>query len=510
MSQSTNYSTPLLPSADRNYDYYEVSGRTAKQVRKAYLEPELKHLSMGENKLKNAMGKMNKIVSGATRATSKSTVSSQGTGSLTFDNLPYDVKSVIFRMVHSMPGWVHLKFKGDELNKLSAGNQEIYVNREWHQAPELRPGLSYISRRRSKSTGQITVLTCVIPAPITNMISDHALQKGNPTSGSPFINRHTGSAAIPIKKQIDWFFFDGPDMTHSYMKCMWYSMSTIYGARTCVFRLEDIYDCIRHNDGRRRQNPAPSMAWSMRSKLEELVILVGEFRKDVLPSKMKEIKAFWADELSESINREAIDYGKDISNAENCMMGYVTEKWSLAITQKRADREKWLDNAEGKQVLAYEVHGHHNKLSEFLSTLEGHRWINSKGSSFLASESGWWWLASELGYPWLETKEGVRWLGTGDGKDFLESPQALAWANTSTREPSEIDPLGTQVQKAWFETGPGQKWKHENCPSGNPPNPPERPLDLPAPNIQLPRDPFAVNHNFRGWRYVKCPPVEAT
>ncbi|KAI1659308.1 hypothetical protein F4813DRAFT_354530 [Daldinia decipiens] len=273
----------------------------------------------------------------------------------------------------------------------------------------------------------------------------------------------------------------------------------IHSIRTCVFRLDNIFDGTVFRES---QNPPPDFIWSQCSHIEELIILVGGFRKEVPPSRMKVIKAFQAnlvsfkdtlsefeDEMSE---HEDTRYVKYLLESERYMIEDISRHWSLAFQYMMTIMKflfGWqpLKDTTGLGMIGMKV------LSQV------------PGSRFLASASGWWWLASDFGFPWLETEQGLGWLDTHMGRKFLKIRQALLWLNTGTYTSSSLTPLGTQVWKAWFNTVAGIEWKFQNCPDGNPPAPPRPPQrdSTPPPNVEFPI--YFKNPHFRGWRFVICP-----
>ncbi|KAI1396878.1 hypothetical protein F4819DRAFT_499923 [Hypoxylon fuscum] len=418
---------------------------------------------------------------------------------LTFDKLPYDVKHAIFEMAQSLPSWVHFKFSHGHLVEVNEVHQEIYVNREWYQAPELRQGLS---RHREPRYRLRDVAKELFELLFRDRNIVRALQVPRNLGDKPFYVHLKRRVKTPsVKRRIDWFFFDGTVTAQA-------GITHAHQIRTCVFRLDALYDYMQHYY---RKATPPKFIWNEASHVEELVILVGEFRKEVQPSEMREIAAFWIDDFPEHqrhIARVTIQKPDDMPSHVFSHQEYMMEQYSnhllYDIYKHRRERFAWLASELGKGWLTHKVHDKHNIISRWLASSEGQMWLWSHGAAFLASRSGWWWLASAHGYPTLETEKGIHWLSSLAAWEFLRSEQALLWANTGTYR-SHIAALGTQVDKAWFRTRAGGEWKYAHCPDGRPPTPPRRPrghgLD---PARQIPKC-FYLDFRFRGWRFVMCP-----
>ncbi|OTA91733.1 hypothetical protein M434DRAFT_388357 [Hypoxylon sp. CO27-5] len=500
MWPSREFRSRKLPIGDGRYLYYRYPGRTARSVRWAFYDPEPKHPTE-ENCLKKAIATLMKIILPKGKGNPQEVDNAQDTKRPSFSELPFDIKFAIFEMIQSTPSWIHIKFKDWKPVSLDAGNQEIYVNREWYRVPKLRQGLSRIDPNIG-AQGTVRELAKLVLNSTTSNGKNHRNAKENANTDPPFRIKMKHRTITPrVRREVDWFFFDGfVDMRPQ--SWVWPMCYSLYQIRNCVFTLDHLYEMTH---GHSRGDPPPYFIWPTRSRIEELIIIVGEFRKEVPPSHMKQVRAFWVDELSEEIDMLEIDYGRDVSDSDNYMMGYITEQWSRAWLTKRTKRYKWFDTSSGKRWLAYPIHDENNTISKWLASPEGYRWLDSHGSEFLVSESGRWWLVSDFGYPWLESERGTEWLGTEAGKEFLESPQALVWVNIGTYKPSPLTPLGTQVRKSWFETPEGREWEFSHCPNGNPPTPPERPQRrahlLPDERVPV----FFTNISFRGWRYVICP-----
>ncbi|KAI1418027.1 hypothetical protein F5Y13DRAFT_199135 [Hypoxylon sp. FL1857] len=503
MPQTHEFRSSLQQIGQGHYLYSRYPGYSARSVRWAFYELEPNPPMEGSHP-KNAMAALKKIVARGKKSDSQQGVSAtQEAEGLTFDKLPFDIKAAIFETVQSTPNWVHIKFKRGMPVKVDAGNQEINVNKEWHQVPKLRQGLSGVYLKND------TALRTLTKRILGFFIRDY---KSYPDLFAEYSDEHPFHVCLKhkvvtprVRRLIDWFFFDGIMSMKPRIRVarMCWDFCHI---RTCVLTLDHLYEMISLS----WRDPAPWFIWPHQSIIEELVIIVGEFRKEVLPLNMKQIRAFWVDDLTNQIDRLKIDYGQDISNSDNYMMGCVTEALTSAILRKRTNRNAWLGSSAGRQRLAYKVHDESNRISKWLACAEGNKWLESFGCKFLASESGRWWLASDLGYPWLETERGMQWLDTEAGRRFLDSPQALLWANTDTYQPSYLTPLGTQVRKNWFKTPAGGEWKFSHCPNGNPPTPPQRPQresNPPPDDESIPS--YFINANFRGWRYVVCPREDA-
>ncbi|KAI0142296.1 hypothetical protein F4776DRAFT_676234 [Hypoxylon sp. NC0597] len=501
MFRSREFRSGEVPIGDGHYWYFRYPGRTARSVRWAFYDPEPKP-PIKESYLKNAAATLKKTVLRKGKANPQEEIdAAQDTKGRSFNDLPFDMRLAVFKMIQSTPSWIHIKFKNWKPVRIDASNQEIYVNREWYEIPELRQGLSRIDPNVGAG-GTVRALTKHI---LRSLISDrtkHRDAEEDAGGDPPFRIKLKHRTITPrVRREIDWFFFDGfVDMRP--VSWVWPMCYSLYQIRKCVFKLDHLYEMIGQ---RSWSDPPPYFIWPNQSRIEELIIIVGEFRKEVQPSQMKQVRAFWVDDLSEEIDRLKIDYGQDVSESDNYMMGCITEFWSSAVLAKRAQRYGWLDTPSGRQWLAYQIHDENNKISKWLASPEGYRWLHSHGSRFLASESGRWWLVSDFGHPWLESDLGTEWLDTKAGKEFLKSPQALVWANIGTYEPSEFTPLGTQVRKSWFKTPAGREWQFSHCPNGNPPKCPERPQrqSHPGPDERVPI--YFTNISFRGWRYVICP-----
>ncbi|KAI0852022.1 hypothetical protein F5Y00DRAFT_258979 [Daldinia vernicosa] len=446
------------------------------------------------------------------RQTAQSSVGTEHkTQRLTFDSLPFDIKDSIFEMVGSLPSWAYFKFRKGKLIECWGGNQEVHANREWHESHQLRQGLSVINPSNGKSAG-----VGALAEGILRLFSEDDRGAGSP-QGRPRGRSHSSIQTsnqvnpIPVRKKVDWFFFDDsvnitPDSKN------WPTPSYLNGVRVCAFKLDNMLDgtlCHPYGD------PPFDFIWPRFSRIEELIILVGRFRKDVPPSRMKVIKNFQTNKLTPAdvySLHEDTPYTNQLTNSEKHMIREISRSWSWSLLKAYKYRQGWLVDKDGMQWLAYPVHDHKNKLSVWLASREGYDWLgydwsegDRPGSQFLASNSGWWWLASNFGFPWLETEQGQRWLETKQGRKFLKSPQALLWLNTGTYTPSSFTPLGTQVQKAWFSTPEGREWKFHNCPNGNPPAPPLPPQrnSHRPPNVAFPTS--FENPHFQGWRFVIAP-----
>ncbi|KAI0130788.1 hypothetical protein F4814DRAFT_456781 [Daldinia grandis] len=437
---------------------------------------------------------------------------------LTFDDLPLDVKFSIFEMVGLTPSWVHFGYKRGKLVEFWGGNQEVYVNKEWHEARQLQLGLGTLDLSTNKPVSTETLAEGILRFFSKDQPGVGSLQQRH--RGDPrFSGRNNDQPnPVPIRREIDWFFFDNCVNT-SFRGRDWSMPQYIHNIRTCVFSLDNIFDGTTFNH---HPIPPPDYIWPECSHIEELIILVGRFRKEVPPSQMKVMLAFQVSQLATAdvisdhkemmFGHENAQYAKYVLRSEIHMIGEISRLWSMAFTDKEQLREEWLYGRDGLRWLAYPVHDNKNEFSIWLATPRGYQWLeygwerdDEPGFRFLASESGWWWLASDFGFPWLETKQGLRWLGTKNGQRFINSQQALLWVNTGTYNPSSFTPLGTQVRKAWFGTAEGVEWKFRNCPGGNPPAPPQPPQrsSYPPPNVEFPI--YFKNPHFKGWRFVICP-----
>ncbi|KAI2631814.1 hypothetical protein GGR54DRAFT_581117 [Hypoxylon sp. NC1633] len=480
-------------------------GKTAKSVRWALDDPQPKtreHLR--RHGFKHAMAQLEKIVRGRKQSTPQHTLAppnASQTG-VTFNAMPNEIQRMIFEMVNESPSWVHLRFRrGKLVGFTGAANQELLVNHQWYSDQQLRRGISgtpLVGNSKQEKEAMQKHLRELLFKDRKRVRELHDEQSWEEL---PFFIELKGRIHTPsVKRRTDWFLFDGLVTTDPKNE-MWPMPYNMYEIRTCVFMLDDIYEGARST-----RNPPLKFLWPTISHIEELVIVVGQFRKEVLPSQMEEIKAYQADDLP-VIGKEKIDFGKNISNSENYMMNFITRVLKGGLSAKYRRRLEWLRTQEGMTWLGYPVHDKYNMISKWIATVEGNKWLETDiGLHFLRSQSGWWWLASDVGHPWLESEPGMDWLGTEDGKEFLESEQAILWLNIGTYEPSKLDPLGTQVSKAWFETPGGRAWKFENCPNGNPPSsPPQAPTREahPEPMERIPS--YFINYNFRSWRFVMCP-----
>ncbi|KAI2634100.1 hypothetical protein GGS26DRAFT_597616 [Hypomontagnella submonticulosa] len=434
--------------------------------------------------------------------------------SLSFDRLPYDIKHSIFEVLQSMPSWIHFRMAPGEsygsarLVDFKGSTQEIHANKEWYEARSLRRGLSRMDYSGPTTLGAIAAETLnilVARKPTLEQMRDRHWGMD-----SPFHIQLKRKVKTPlVKRRIDWFFFDGPlDVLNSGQRELWRDFQGILSIRTCVFRLDNIYeaihlwlDSVAYNT--LAGNMPPSFVWDRDSQVEEIVILVGEFRPDVKPSEMEEIASFRIEEFpgygtGESFwtfNRkfDRIPTEIPLFRSQTFMMEHVSGRLKMAIYDAQEERYKWLNSDRGLLWLTYVVHDWKNPVSAWLDSLEGHMWLQSHGSQFLASESGRWWLASDYGYPWLETKTGNDWLATEPGNWFINSTQALHWAN---RKPS------------WLRTSRGQKWHSHQFHSGalqNLPAPPQE-AQYPPPRQAVPPGAFSMNHRLLSWRFVMCPP----
>ncbi|KAI0900728.1 hypothetical protein F4806DRAFT_166640 [Annulohypoxylon nitens] len=447
---------------------------TADQVRQRFGEPKHKK-SKSMQYFTEAMAKIEKAV----RRTS---LPIQDTSSFVFNDLPSNVRQNIFKMVQASPSWVNLIYQKRQLVGIEGGSQEIYVNREWYQSPILRQGLS-----RSDQFDQLNNSSPTVNSP----------KRGGPLSKRTSMSRDRRTAP-PVRVSTDWIFFNGrvPMNFHLLTEPLPFNVAEI---RTVVFRVERLFYCIqRGTEG----GEGSDFMLAKGSHVEDFVILLRDFRKEVPPEKLVVVRTYQVENVDEEIDEEIDETkltcpdGGDLSRSESYMMARITKAWSRAVVSRRERQYAWLESPDGRQWLSYSHHGETNTISKWLATEEGHKWLGSNGSEFLASESGWWWLASDLGFPWLETQQGLQWLDT-EGMWFLSSPQALLWVNTGISS--------GKVHKAWFETSAGMTWASKICPQGVPPNPPQRPTG------HLPRDSFIDqsfnNINFRGWKFVKCKDV---
>ncbi|KAI2467772.1 hypothetical protein F4781DRAFT_444020 [Annulohypoxylon bovei var. microspora] len=463
---------------------------TATQVRLEFGDPEPRKTEDGQ-RFANAITKLANSIR-------QVRLGSKNKGGFPFNNLPYDIKYIIFEMVRSSPGWAHFKFERGQIVEFDGGNQEIYVNREWYQSPVLRQGLSqsnYVNKM-NKTVGLLASSTLGLV--VTDRKSLKTLKRAEVLGDRPFCFEVKYKVkSPPVRKRLDWFFFDG----NAYMDTLnplWPMPRSMFEIRTCVFKIDEVFKRIKRvldsEEGK-------GFILDKRSKIENLVILLGEFRKQVSPSKMRQIRAYQVEDIygEFSLSMNFYPSGADYSMSENYMMGVITQAWSKTICARRRKQRAWLESSAGRDWISHPVHDTNNIISKWLGTKEGHKWLKLKDYEFLASESGWWWLASDFGYPWLESQDGLQWLNTKAGVCFLDSPQALAWANTGTYSTSR----GPRVQKTWFGTAAGRTWEHNNCPYGVPPDPPQRPTGQPHIDLIVPR--CFNNINFKGWSFVKCP-----
>ncbi|KAI0882592.1 uncharacterized protein GGS22DRAFT_169811 [Annulohypoxylon maeteangense] len=441
---------------------------TVEQVRRRFGDPQpTKHT--GRRCFTGAITKLEKAV----RRTS---ISDQQTEELSFNDLPYGIKRKIFEMVQSSPGWVHITLEDGQLVAFDGSSREVYINREWYQSHVFRQGLI-----RSDQFGLFK----------RSFLNLNPLRRVKPSVNRFSILMNEKNMISSVKMSSDWVFFDGKGITDFQDPggALPYSMAD---TRYAVFRMEDLFERInRTEDG----EEGADFVLARGSRVEDLVIVLGELRKDVKPDKMGVIRAYRVENVNKEMGKLAEIYpaGEGYSPSENYMMGDITKAWSRTIVRRRQRQHAWLESPDGRQWLSYPFHDKTNTISRWLATEEGHKWLDSKGSEFLASESGWWWLASALGHPWLESQQGLQWLDT-EGLWFLKSPQALLWADIGA--PSD------KFQKTWSTTSAGMAWAFKNCPEGVPPKLPRQPTG------KLPRNLFVDqsfgNINFRGWSFVRC------
>ncbi|KAI4868853.1 hypothetical protein F4820DRAFT_408945 [Hypoxylon rubiginosum] len=403
-------------------------------------------------------------------------------------------------MVRSSPGWVHFKIKEGKFVSFNGNNREIYVNREWYQSTRLRQGLSCNQNLDLRLLG--------------DHLSPKAKKRRENWGDKVFQVELNPGKTPSVRRQVDWFFFDGTANVDS-------SYPYLHEIRTCVVRLSDLYDAIPgDNEHTTGDLLAPQFVWHELSKLEELVILVGEYRKGVQPEDMIEIGSFQINDIPDDGDNDD-DYiskldkienpnSKDLNvfRSDNYMMEVISAHLMRREQQRRMIRRGFLDSLEGKQWLANGTPTWWLIFSKWVATQDGDNWLSSKGSEFLSSTTGHWWLSSEYGHPWLETESGIWWLGTQNAETFLDSGWALVWAKTGARKPKSTRGMGRQVRKAWFDTAAGHEWKIAHCPNGNPPKQPVLELESGPRPQRLNNYPVAAFHRnfrFRGWRFVISP-----
>ncbi|KAI0385446.1 hypothetical protein F5Y04DRAFT_292040 [Hypomontagnella monticulosa] len=432
-----------------------------------------------------------------------------------FERLPYDIRSAVFEILDSMPSWVHFKMKPERgkygearLADFKGRAQEIHTNKEWYEARSLRHGLSRVEVHGPRTIEKIAAQTLNILVGQKDTLE--RLQNRHWRMDSPFLIRLKRQVKTPmVKRRLDWFFFDGPLDVQGQIRPTWSDFPGIHSIRTCVFRLDDMFDAINaymylKNNHMVRKSMPPCFVWDRGSQVEEIVIIVGEFRADVKPSEMEVITRYRIARFPETDARminidghrvfEPIFTTIQFPESQRHMMKEVTGRFESDLYRIRRGRYQWLDTESGQRWLTYIVHNRDNVVSEWLDSVEGHMWLRSKGQQFLGSESGRWWLASSFGRPWLETKAGMDWLTTEPGGWFINSVQALHWANTNP---------------SWLGTDQGQQWytyQYHNGALQNLPPPPQRakhqPPELDWPELWR----FKANHRFLGWRFVMCPP----
>ncbi|XXG96941.1 subunit of the Arp2/3 complex [Hypoxylon texense] len=473
-------------------------GDTAESVRWAYKEYEYEKTSLFSDaiaEVKTVIQQRKKLCDSKALSRNK-----RKPGGPTFDDLPYDIKDIIFDMIRSSPGWVHFEIRNGKLVGFNGGNREIYVNREWYHSTTLRKGLSCNQNLDLRLLG--------------GSLSPAEKKKRENWGDKVFQCEFKPWKTHCVRRRVDWFFFDGNANVDS-------SYPYLHEIRTCVVRLGDIFDGIpsdeEHTTG---DGLSPKFIWEAHSQLEELVILVGEYRKDVQPEEMIEIGAFRIDDdipyedegdgFLLKMDRLLMPNSKNLNihHSDEWMMALVSKHLAFREVQRRMHRWDFLDTEEGKELLTNGPPTWWNLFSAWIMNPDGDKWLRTKGLEFLRSESGHWWLSSKYGYPWLETGGGIRWLGTEDAKKFLESGWALLWARTGLYRPKTVPELGRQVRKAWFDTPAGREWKGDHCPNGNPPMRPEpEPEFKPRPHgvIRYPISGFHRNFRFRGWRFVISP-----
>ncbi|KAI1801437.1 hypothetical protein F4811DRAFT_534368 [Daldinia bambusicola] len=489
------------------YSFYLAPAQTAKHLRARLGEPEPREPTASM---------LGGFFGPNSQNAESSSATERGTQGLIFDNLPYDVKASIFDMVGSFPSWAYFRFRKGSLAECWGGDQALYVNKEWNESRQLRQGLNTINPPISQ---QISVETLTEGILRLFWGDEHGSRsqdrdRGRSRSSS---KSHKQSQSITVRKHLDWFLYDGC-VSQMASREPWSIPSYLSGVRFVAFKLDDVFDSTMANEN---WDPPPSFIWPRSSCIEELIIVVGRFRREVPPSRMRVIKAVQTDARSVSsimdlahdrILEDNPDWKKYLSGSETHMIGDITKRWSYALYNKHKRRRQWLEGYDGQQWLSYPVHDEKNELSAWLASAEGYDWLGynwsaqeTPGYKFLASESGWWWLASEYGFPWLETEQGLAWLNCVDGQRFSDSRQALLWANTSTYKSRYYSPRGTQVRKAWFNTPAGRHWEFNNFPDGHPPRPPVPPnrmFDRP-PDRVFPT--FFINQHFRQWKFVICP-----
>ncbi|KAL7623731.1 hypothetical protein AAE478_005284 [Parahypoxylon ruwenzoriense] len=477
-----------------------ASGSEAERGARGFLH-ELKH-PISEHRFREVMAYVSNAVLKSIKNGQQPTGPGQGANGTGFNSLPHDVKGIIFEMVNSMPSWIRFNFRKGELVKINSANKEFQVCREWYEDPEIRRGQS---RSEQQKETKVSLAENVLGVVASNESATTISEREGVTQGAndqyplgdlPFIVRLKGKLKTPrVKREIDWFFLGG------FLKAK-PNIGNLYEIRNCVLGLTDIHDSLE----RAPAIDVPGLGnllMSPDSHVEELIILVGDFDKDVQPSQMEDILSFSVDDFPGpeypryDANRWITEESR-VTERENRKIVSVTNNMIQHLQNVYKKRRHWLGHTlEAHVWKKYVVHDTDNPFSKWLSTPEGHRWLRSKGLEYLSTEASWWWLASELGYPFLETEQGLDWLRSSAGENFLLSPQARLWANT-----------GTEHRRAWYETAQGRDWKAMNFRNGGPPTPPQRPTREANPPPR--KDDswpvyFMTNWNFKGWRFVACP-----
>ncbi|KAI1373846.1 hypothetical protein F4677DRAFT_461928 [Hypoxylon crocopeplum] len=485
----------------KEYIQFREPGRTANSVRWAMLDPEVdprEHMrGLG---FTDKIRRLQKFIRHTKRGDAELAGSyndagpSQGVsalGAAALGSMPFDIHDYIFELVNEMPDWIHFKHRKGKLVGFKGGNNEIYTNKGWAHT-KLGADISSTGLHSEAQIDRKAIADRLFELIIGDDKTVSDLRKRQGWNESPFfIKLKDQIKKPPVKKRLDWFFFDGSALDLKADFKSWQLPFQAYELATCVLRLDDIYEGIQHRKPGQR---IPYFMWSTSSHVEELVILVGVFDKNITPSKMTMIESFMIGNLPEMTDG-VHDYGEKISNSENYMMDHITKYFTDIIFDDYDSRHRWINGAHGQEWLEWPVHDKYNIISKWLATPEGYIWLGtSEGISFLASESGWWWLSSKLGCPWLETDQGINWL-IGSGRSFLLSWQGYLWANNG------------QVRKAWLEQDAGCEWKsyyfsdRGHDPSAIPQRPTKK--SYPPPDINIPN--YFTNFHLCGWRFVMCP-----
>ncbi|KAI3323814.1 hypothetical protein HD806DRAFT_543985 [Xylariaceae sp. AK1471] len=417
-------------------------------------------------------------------------------------------------------------------------NEELNACPQFRMSRELRTGLSasgepYKLHEIALRTADDLENTTTQWGPLAEPLLDEAIKVLNEVDmkfyDPPFSIEIQKLIKTPkVRRQYDWFFLDGYitsklfytlDETKRFPDC-----KVIREAETVVLRLQDLYDGLcwafgtwelipgtdeygyREPDdifainrdevpddvGHRGRRPDSYQRKMKRvlgyladegSRLEELIILVGDVPDNVQPRNLENLQVRWNNDSTAVI----VDANPPVSERDRKMMRWIMLEFQTLYSRDYGWCFHYMDDWRGNVWRHMAVQP--TQFSVWLDTGKGREWLRTQaGLDWLATEPAQIWLAwNYFGRCFLDSDQGVEWLNSKQAVDFLRSEYAKHWAQHGKRQ-SKGGPAKAQLRK-WYQTSGGGDWYLENCPDGIPPEstlkaPPKKQPINPDPSVK--------------------------